>query len=305
MELDKVSKIYKIPIRTIYNWRQKYNLTLFTELQNVRSITKNIKTNIERPPNKEYKCLLTDEIKNYIDNYVSKKPYINMRKFRKLLERKFKLSIANSTIYKWFEKLHITYKKINKKKTYVHKQKEKMIGKLFNQINNFPDKNNIISIDESHFEINMTNTRGWGKSGLKIYNKSLNKKKLSISLLMAISKNKTIGFFIKQGPVNATDFTEFIKSINKDYYVYLMDNARIHHSKIFNKYMESTKSSVIYNVPYNPETNPIEQVFSKLKNDITIYNTSDIKNLKEAIAKSIKKVKCIHLNNFYKKSLQI
>lgn len=37
----------------------------------------------------------------------------------------------------------------------------------------------------------------------------------------------------------------------------LMDNARIHHSKIVKTYLETTNLKTIYNVAYCPEYNPI------------------------------------------------
>jgi transposase len=70
-------------------------------------------------------------------------------------------------------------------------------------------------------------------------------------------------------------FIDFIKSIiyklkeNKVLFMDLsinnMDNARIHHSKLFKEYIKAIKNDVIYNVPYCSELNPIELVFSKVK----------------------------------------
>ena len=46
--------------------------------------------------------------------------------------------------------------------------------------------------------------------------------------------------------------------------VYLMDNARIHH----NKELKSKVNNILYNIPYSPETNPIEMLFSELKSKL-------------------------------------
>ncbi len=42
-------------------------------------------------------------------------------------------------------------------------------------------------------------------------------------------------------------------------------NARIHYSKIIKQYINTTSNKLLFNIPYNPETNPIEMYFSKFK----------------------------------------
>ena len=73
----------------------------------------------------------------------------------------------------------------------------------------------------------------------------------------------------------------------------LMDNARIHHSRIVLDYIDTTNHQIIYNVPYCPEYNPIELVFSKFKSiirkKIINNNTNLIKNIKIAFNKITKK----------------
>jgi transposase len=44
-----------------------------------------------------------------------------------------------------------------------------------------------------------------------------------------------------------------------------MDNARIHHSKEFIKANFDGKIRILYNAPYSPDLNPIENFFSVLK----------------------------------------
>jgi len=67
---------------------------------------------------------------------------------------------------------------------------------------------------------------------------------------------------------------------NNNNFVYLMDNARIHHSRLLKEYKNEKDLKIIYNVPYNPNTNPIEHVFSTIKKDIVDYDTKTIPKLK-------------------------
>lgn len=47
-----------------------------------------------------------------------------------------------------------------------------------------------------------------------------------------------------------------------------MDNAVIHKSKIIRETIENYNNHFIYSVPYHPETNIIEELFSQLKHYI-------------------------------------
>ena len=44
-----------------------------------------------------------------------------------------------------------------------------------------------------------------------------------------------------------------------------MDNLRLHSSQIVMKCLEENSVHYIFNVPYSPQFNPIESVFSKVK----------------------------------------
>lgn len=165
VKIKDIANQFKISERTIYNWRQLYSNI------NTQNNLKEIKKIIDDKPNNriEYKCILTNEIKNYIEEYIKNNQLITAKKFRKHLKRKFKINICRDIIYKWFNKLGITYKKVNSKKIFVCKKKEKLLKELNENIKNISDKNDIVSIDESHFEINMYAKNGRNIKGNKIY----------------------------------------------------------------------------------------------------------------------------------------
>jgi transposase len=84
----------------------------------------------------------------------------------------------------------------------------------------------------------------------------------------------------------------------------LLDNARIHHSKIVKEYTNKEGINMLYNVPYMPEYNPIEKVFSKIKPIIAKKKNNEKKGKIEInIIESLKQIKEKDLKNFYDKSL--
>ena len=44
-----------------------------------------------------------------------------------------------------------------------------------------------------------------------------------------------------------------------------MDNLTVHKTRVVVEFMDENEISYIYNVPYSPDYNPIESVFSKVK----------------------------------------
>ena len=51
-----------------------------------------------------------------------------------------------------------------------------------------------------------------------------------------------------------------------------MNNATIHKTKKFIEYCKEDKVNILYNVPYNPESNPIEMIFCPIKKFIKSNN---------------------------------
>ena len=59
----------------------------------------------------------------------------------------------------------------------------------------------------------------------------------------------------------------------------------------------------ILNIPYNPQTNPIESFFSELKHYIKLDSKIEYNDLLKSIKKSIKKIKKSHYKNHFVNSL--
>ena len=82
-----------------------------------------------------------------------------------------------------------------------------------------------------------------------------------------------------------------------------MDNVRFHHSKNVVDLVNSTSNSILYNVPYNPDTNPIEFVFSIIKNFVRKSMANSNNSLDKSILDSFKLVTSDKLKNIFSHSL--
>lgn len=178
---------------------------------------------------------------------------------------------------------------------------------FYEQINKIT-KDNIISIDETAIYLNSKCTRGWAQKGCKCIIKERDNKifQKKYSLLMAISNKQVMLYIIHENSINGQKYLDFIKELIKEYgkkYTLLMDNATIHKTKKFRDYIEHKKIDVLYNIPYNPETNPIEMLFSPIKNNVKLHNTKTIINIEQSIDNYIENINETTLTKMFEKNL--
>ena len=235
-----------------------------------------------------------------------KKKVFNYRKLIELIKKNFNIIASKTAIYDIINKMNITRKKIRQKKTYGNKLNINNKRKEFtNKIKNILF-DNIISIDETSIDTTLKPIYGWGIKGNRVEIEVSSARK-RVSLICAISNNNIIHYEIIKDTTTSEIFLNFIKNvINKcnKYKYLLMDNVRTHHSKILGKYINDKKKEIIFTPPYTPERNPIEKVFSVIKNKIRNLNFEN-KNqkLEMMIKRSLKEITDKKLNNFYISSL--
>ena len=206
---------------------------------------------------------------------------------------------------------------IKSKKKIIHKQilsrddKRNSEIKFFNKkIKNTIKKSsmdNIISIDESSIDTHLDNNEGWSKFGSKV-TQIKRHQRIRYSLILAICNKKIIHYQIIKNSVNGETFLNFMKDLihkldmNNTYHI-VMDNAKIHHYKKLTKYIiKKSNIEIIYNIPYTPETNPIEHVFNDIKRYIKkkVLNNYNIITI---IKRSLGTIKKSNLNNYFNNSL--
>jgi hypothetical protein len=95
-----------------------------------------------------------------------------------------------------------------------------------------------------------------------------NKKIESLHVLAAISEEGLIGFKIFACPITAKNFGGFLIELINSYpniknnlnkLIFFMDNASIHKANCLKNLFSCLQ--VLYNAPYSPFLNPIEEIF--------------------------------------------
>lgn len=285
---NQILDVYCISNGSLYNWYNQYNNNCLPE-------------KIKR------KSKITPMIKCYVMKYVISRINFDRLKLIKLIKKKFNVNIGQSTLYKLLKELNITRKKVNKKFDYTNRiKKHQMIKTFKNNLKNIPI-NEIISMDETSIDTHISNNYGWNLKGKKI-TIIKKEKRVRYTVLCAVDMDKVVHIKVINNSANGIIFMDFIKEIiskldiNKSHYI-LLDNARIHHSKMFKNYINDKKNiQLIFNVPYSPEYNPIEKVFNEVKHNLRKLKIKN-SNIKTYINKVFKNISKEHLVNYYNKSL--
>jgi len=284
-----ITNIFNISNGSLYNWINQDKSNTLANKKKYNKISK-----------------YSPAIKCYIRAYVLRVKVFNYKKLIILIKKKYTIVASKTAIYDILKKMNITRKKIKPHRVYgdlkVLKQKRKDFETIFKTI----DVNKIISIDETSIDTTLISKYGWALKG-KLVEANVNSSIKRCSLICAINNKKIIHYEIIKGTTTAETFKKFIinvtNKINNNMYL-LMDNARIHHSRIVKEYIETTTNKLLFSVPYSPNYNPIENIFSIIKNEIGRRNFINNKSkLDTLITNSIKLVTSTQLNNCFNRSV--
>jgi transposase len=165
----------------------------------------------------------------------------------------------------------------------------------------------IISIDETGFYLNMSKNFGRCSKGKRCYRTVHKYPYVKFNFICAIKYGKVIGYelYPKQNSgIDAVKFNNFYNTHIKNKYedhLIILDNARFHKSPEVINNIKGSKNKVIFSLPYNPNLNPIENLFSQLKNHVRNESPTDYDTLKKEIKEIIKnKISSTHIKNYFK-----
>jgi len=269
--------------------------------------------NVKRKTRKNKDIKVTPKIVKFIKEYVIKYPTTTLWEFSKIVNKEFKIRLTDKTIYNILHRNKITRKRL-RSRYYPEKREsqEKMdLETFYNRLKKY-DYKKTICLDETSIYLNMTHSYGRSKSGTRVIKRTNKYPYKRYNLLCAISYNKVIGWTLYEyvkGGLTKQDILDFYNHYINDKYknhLIIMDNARIHVSKIIRETIEKSGNSLLYTVPYHPETNAIEEFFSQLKHYIKRQSPQSFNEIYKTINIIIStKIKSKHLENYIKHAFKI
>ncbi len=297
---NKIGKILNVSRQIVSIWINNFNKDI-SFLSN-RNKIKNIKLN-EKISNID--MLL------YIKNLIYTNPFIIRNEIIEYVYLKFKIKLTLNNISKIYKNLNMTRKKpkyhIIKNQDFMDKLIEKR--KLFLEDINKENIDKIISIDESGFNKLLSINKGLSEKGKKINVPIRQKLDKNITLLLATTTKGVLHFHIKRENINSILFYDFIKEtidkLEDKNYVFVFDNICFHHNKKMLNLIITNGHKYIFAPPYSPNNNPVESIFSIIKNKYNKIKYTNKNKVEKKIYDIIQEVilEFKNFTNIFKRSL--
>ena len=253
---------------------------------------------------------LSETMSKFIIDNVKKIKIITANDIKLMVLNEFKINISLQLIYNILRRNGFTYRKLRKNNNpYSIKEQIDQFKKIIIK-HNEKNINNCVSIDEMSFVLNSKPEHGWILKNedcvIKMNNKNIISKRFSI--LMASTNKKIIHYKICEKGVKTDFFIDFMNELknldtNNEKY-YLLDNARVHTSNKFKLLTKENNLNIVYNAPYHSDTNPIENIFSMLRNNLNRNANESIETLTKSIDNFIKIDNEIKYKNIFNHSIK-
>lgn len=123
------------------------------------------------------------------------------------------------------------------------------------------------------------------------------------TLVQAVALDGTRAAMVLDGPMNSQSFTGFCQWLLAPALhpgdLVIMDNLSSHKAVAAVEAIEAVGAEVIYLPPYSPDLNPIENIFSKVKQLIRGLKPRSLESIVDAVAKVLPKVTIDDLLNTF------
>lgn len=168
-----------------------------------------------------------------------------------------------------------------------------------------PEENRVY-IDEAGSNLAMTPSKAWSMRNHRAYDTKPARRGGNLSLVGALKKSGMPALYPYDGAVDSERFIDFIErclqpNLNHDD-VLIMDNCRIHHSKVVKRCMEELSIKVLYLPPYSPELNPIEEAWSVIKGRLKRKKARNILDYIESMIEAKESMAPEKCSGFFKHS---
>lgn len=265
-----VARIYNITQRTVFLWLARYRSGGWQAL--------NEKSRQGRP-----KKVTGDDLKWLYDAVTKGNPlnyqfdyYLwTLGTIRSLLEKKRHIKLSKSSVSRLLGHMGLTPQKPLYKS---YKQDPKKIQQYLKET--YPEavaeakkhKARIYFIDESAFRSDAHRGTTWGVKGKTPVVQDTGGR-FGFKLISAVSARGDMYFEVIEERMNSERFIKFLESLRSDagHPVFVIaDNARYHHSKKVQEFLEDNEGSIMmaFLPPYTPELNPDEQVWNYAKREM-------------------------------------
>lgn len=203
---------------------------------------------------------------------------------KELISRQFNIEIAIRTVGTYLKNWGFTPQKPKKK---AYEQDDKKVKKWLEE--EYPAIQKLAKEqdaeihwgDETGVRNQCQHGRSYAPKGKTPVKMGMSKR-FSVNMISSITNQGKVQFMIYSDSMNADKFVEFmehlIKSSDKKIFL-IVDNLRVHHSKIVKEWVEKNKEKIalFYLPSYSPERNPDEYLNCDLKQGLSVKTSPKTK----------------------------
>lgn len=152
----------------------------------------------------------------------------------------------------------------------------------------------LVFIDESGAKTNMSRLRGRSLKGSRVFSSVPHGHWCTTTMISSIRITGETASMHIEGATDSIAFREYIRrvllpSLSKGDIV-VMDNLRVHYDKTAIRLIEQTGAVVKFLPPYSPDFNPIEKMWSKIKQILRSMSARTQDELSLAISEAFKSI---------------
>jgi len=156
------------------------------------------------------------------------------------------------------------------------------------------DPEKLVFLDESGAKTNMTRLRGRSLHGTRLFAFAPHAHWCTTTMISAIRLSGNTATMEVEGPSDGPVFREYVRSVLVPSLqpgdVVVMDNLRTHYDAEALLLIKACGATVKFLPPYSPDFNPIEKMWSKIKNLLRGLAARTQDELSEAITKAFSSV---------------
>jgi transposase len=166
------------------------------------------------------------------------------------------------------------------------------------------DPDRFVFIDESGAKTNMTRTRGRAPRGVRVIEPVPHGHWQTTTMIAAIRTTGPCAAAVVSGATDSDVFRAYVQHVLvpdlKIGDVVVLDNLQPHKAAGVREMVEAAGAMLLYLPPYSPDYNPIENMWSKLKQNLRSAAARTQQALSEAITAALKTISISDCLGFFR-----
>jgi len=164
------------------------------------------------------------------------------------------------------------------------------------------DPARLVFLDETWVKTNMAPLRGWGTRGARLMADAPYGHWKTMTFIAALRHDRIDAPWVLDGPINGDAFhayveAELLKTLRPGDIV-VLDNLASHKGIAVRKMIRAAGARLIFLPPYSPDLNPIEQLFSMVKQAMRAAMARSVQAVHNALAITLETVTPTQCQNY-------